>query len=274
MRALVLFLAALGVVASPLTAGPRDVAIHVTRLGGDRGSAQPYVDRLLRHLEKLTGWPAGSATGAFVVSKKEALAYLASAQPGFGMLEPAVYFELRRSHALTPLLQVESADLVSPRLNVVVKDPALATLADLKGKRLWTTLGDSPRYLQAVVLEGKLDLAGVQLKAVGQALKGVRGVLRGDCDATVLDDDQLAKARGMTGGAELRVLVSSPALPAIPLVAIGAALSDADRAALVKALTGLCGSADGAAICKEMHIGRFVPVDTATFTAAQSRYGD
>ena len=237
MRARVLFPVLLTLLASSALAGPHDVAIHVTRLGGDRGSAQPYVDRLLRRLEALTGWAAGSSTGAFVVGRKEALAYLQQAQPGFGMLEPAVYFELRKSHDLTPLVQVESPDLVSPRLHVVVKDPALKTLADLNGKRLWSTLGDGPRYLANVVLEGKLDLTGVQLKAIGQALKGVRGVLRGDCEATTLDDDQLEKARAMTGGADLRVLATSPALPAIPVVAFGKALSDADRAALVKALT-------------------------------------
>jgi ABC-type phosphate/phosphonate transport system substrate-binding protein len=274
MRLRTLVTAALLLASTALSAGPHDVAIHVTRLGGDRGSAQPYVDRLLRRLEGLTGWAAGSMKGAFVVSKKEALAYLAQAQPGFGMLEPALYFELRKSHALTPLLQVESVDLVSPKLHVVVKDAGLKTLADLAGKRLWTTLGDHPRYLQAVVLEGKLDLAGVQVKPLGQALKGLRGVLRGDCDATVLDDDQLAKARQMTGGADLRVLASSPALPSIPLVAFGGALSEAEKAALVKALSGLCGTPEGAAVCKEMHIGRFVPVDAATFSRAQAAYGE
>ncbi len=255
-------------------AGPRDVAIHVTRLGGDRGSAQPYVDRLLRRLETLAGWPANASTGAFVASKKEALAFIGQAKPGFGMLEPGVYLEQRKALELTPLAQVESSELVSPRVHVVVKDPALKTLADLKGKRLWTTLGDSPRYLGAVVLEGKLDLAGVQLKAIGQALKGVRGVLRGDCDATTLDDDQLAKAREMTGGADLRVLATSPDLPAIPVVAFGKALPEADRAALVKALLALCDGAEGAAICKEMHIGRFVPVDAAALSRAESRYGE
>jgi len=274
MRLRTLSVLALTLASTALMAGPRDVAIHVTRLGGDRGSAQPYVDRLLRHLEKLTGWPAASTSGAFTVSKKEALAFLDQAQPGYALLEPALYFELRKARDLTPLGQVESADLVSPRLNVVVKDPALKTLADLKGKRLWTTLGDTPRYLSAVVLEGRLDLAGVQVKALGQALKGVRGVLRGDCDATTLDDDQLAKAREMTGGADLRVLATSPALPAIPVVAVGKALPEADRAALVKALLGLCGTAEGAAICKEMHIGRFVPVDAAAFSRAQALWGE
>lgn len=274
MRARILVTLAFLLASTTLAAAPHDVAIHVTRLGGDRGSAQPYVDRLLRHLEGLTGWAAGSAKGAFVVSKKEALAWIGQAQPGFGMLEPALYFELRKSHDLVPLVQIESADLVSSRLHVVAKDPALKTLADLKGKRLWSTLGDSPRYLANVVLEGKLDLAGVQLKPIGQALKGVRGVLRGDCDATLLDDDQLEKARAMTGGADLRVLASSPALPAIPVVAFGKGLSDPERAALTKALQGLCDTAAGAAICKEMHIGRVVPVDAAAFQAAGARLGE
>ncbi len=259
--------------ASAAWAGPRDIATYVTRLGGDSATAQPYIDKFLRYVETATGWPAASMKGSFLTSKKEALDYIAGAKPGIGMLEPQLYFELRKSQGLTPILQVESAELNSPRLNVVVKDPAIKGLADLKGKRLWTMLADYPRYLSKVVLGGQADAADFTLKQIGQALKGVRAVLRGDCDATVLDDEQLAKAKEITGGGDLRALYTSAALPPIVVVQFGSG-AGVDKDALVKALTGMCGSGTGAAICKEMHIGRFVPVNAAIFGDAQGRYGE
>jgi len=256
-------------------AGPRDIAIHVTRLGGDAASAQPYVDRFLRYVERAAGWEAGSMKGRFLVTKREATEYIAAAQPGIGMLEAPLFFELRAKHELQPVLQVESAELNTKTLHVVVKDPAIQDLAALKGRKVWTTLAEYPAYLSKVVLDGKADAAADwKLKPIGQALRGVRGVLRGDCDATLLDDEQLAKAKEITGGADLRAIYTSPALPPIPVVTFGSVLPAADRDALVQALQAMCDTPDGGAICREMHIGRLVPVDEAVFTAARTRLGD
>lgn len=261
--------------AAHASAGPRDAAISVTRIGGDSAAAQPYIEKFLRHLETAAGWPAGSAKGSFLVSRKEAAAYIASAKPGFGMMDPPLYFELRKGQKIEPILQVEDKDLHSKKLHLVVKDPAFKKLNDLKGKRLWTTLADYPTYLSKVVLGGQVDAADhFDLKQVGQALKGVRSVLRGDCEATLLDDEQLAKAQEIAGGKELRAIHTSPALPPIPVVVFGDGLPAPDRAALVKALVEMCGTANGGAICKEMHIVRFVPLNQAIFGDAAKRFGD
>lgn len=256
-------------------AGPRDAAISVNRIGGDSAAAQPYIEKFLRYLETAAGWPAGSSNGAFLVTRKEAAAYIAASAPGFGMMDPPLYFELRKSSRLTPILQVEDKDLHSDRLHVVVKNPAYKTIADLKGKRLWTTLADYPTYLSKVVLGGQVDAAShFDLRQIGQALKGVRSVLRGDCEATVLDDEQLAKAREITGGKDLRSIHTSPSLPPVPLVVFGDALSAPDRAALAKALTAMCGTDKGGAICREMHIVKFVPANQAIYDETAKRFGD
>ncbi len=261
--------------AVPASAGPKDIAIHVTRLGGDSASAQPFVDRFLRYIEGKTGWTTGSTKGSFLVNRKEATAFVTGTKPGIGMMDPPLYFEMRKTWNLQPILQVESAELVSPRMHVVVKDPAIRTLSDLAGKRLWTLLADYPAYLSKVVLDGQVDASShFVLKQVGQALRGAKAVLRGDCEATILDDEQLAKAKEITGGQDLRAIYSSPALPAIPVVLFGTDLPPADRDALVKALKPMCGTPDGGAVCREMHIGRFVPVDAATFDAALGRFGN
>jgi hypothetical protein len=270
----VALLTALSLAAPAALAGPRDIAIHVTRIGGDGASAQPFVDRFLRVVEKAVGWPAASMKGAFLASRKEAQAYVDGSKPGIGIVDPPLYFEQRAAWNLVAIGQIESKELVSPRLNVVVKDPALKTLADLKGKRLWTPLADFPRYLSKVVLDGALDASAVNLKPVGQALKGVRGVLRGDCDATILDDDQLASAKQISGGADLRVIHASKPLPAPPVVLFGTTLPAADRDALLKALGGVCATPEGAAVCTEMHIGRFAPLDKAVLEDARKRFGD
>jgi ABC-type phosphate/phosphonate transport system substrate-binding protein len=259
--------------AAAAVAAPKDIVIYVTRLGGDSVSAQPYVDKFLRYIETEAGWPAGSLSGTFTSSRKEALDYISSVNPGIGIMEPPLYFDLLSAGKVTAILQVESRDLVTKKLNVVVKDPAIKTLADLKGKRVWTTLSDYPRYLSRVVLCGEADAdTAFILKQIGQGLKGVRGVLRGECEATLLDDEQLASAASVDGGKELRAIYTSPALPPIPVVLFGKQLSDADRATLVRVLKSMCGSAKGKEICAEMHMGNLVPLDSAVFKNATSLY--
>jgi ABC-type phosphate/phosphonate transport system substrate-binding protein len=253
---------------------PRDVAIHVTRLGGNTTLAQPYVDSFLRYVESATGWTPYSMTGSFQISKTGAIAYVAKAKPGIGIIEPPLYFENRHAWQLQPILQTESKKLVSDRLHVVVKDPAIRVLTDLKGKRLWTTLAEHPKYLSRIVLNGQADAAGLFiLRRVDSAMKGARSVLRGDCEATILDDEQLTKAKKIQGGRNLRVIYDSPPLPALPVVAFGTVLSAQERAMLTKVLLEMCGSSKGAGICKKMRIGRFAPLDTALFADLQKRYG-
>ncbi len=253
-------------------AGPSDFAIYTLRLGGEPESAQPYIDRMAAEIEKSMGWAKGSAKGRFLTSRKEVLAFIDAQKPGFGILEPWLYFELRQSQKLELVVQVDSPDLNSPKLHVVVKDPAWKTLADLKDKRLWTHLADVPGYLGQVVLDGKQPAQShFQLKQVGSAIKAARAVLRGEADAALLDDEQLAMAQKLEGGSALRTLYSSLPQPPVVVVAFGASLPESKQKDLRKALSGLCAGA-GAATCKEMHISKFVPPDAKLFQDAQRRF--
>lgn len=258
---------------APATAGPRDFAVYATRLGGDPDAAQPYLAKFMAYLETEAGWPKGSAKAAFLTSRKEATAFIDSTNPGLGFIEPALYLELRKSHGLELLAQIDSRDLNYDRLNVVVKDPALKSIGDLKGKRLATLLDDSTRFLSKVVLDGQADADKFfQLKHVGQPMKGARALLRGDVDATLLDTQQLEAAKKLDGGDALRAVFSSRPLPPLPVVAFSKAVRPEERKRVTKVLLEMCASPKGADICKEMLITKIVPVNAALFQDAQKRY--
>lgn len=256
----------------PAEAGGRDFIVFTTRMGSDTETAQPYIDRFATHLEGLTGWSKSSLKGRFTPSKKEALAYIESQKPGFGVLEPSLYLELRKSHKLTAIADVNGPDLNSPQLHVVVKDAAVKSLDDLKGKKVWTHLADVPAFLGQVVLDGKESPdKRFALKQVSGAMKAARAVLRGEADAAILDDEQLAAAKKMEGGAALRSVFDSATLPPVVAVVFGGTPA-ADQTVLTKSLLALCTAKDGAAICKEMHIHNFTPPNPAVWSATQKRY--
>ncbi len=211
-------------------AGPKDFAIYTTRLGGDSEQAQPYVDKLSGYIEEGTGWAKGSTKGTFLPSKKEAIAFLDSKQPGFGMMEPALYFELRKDRNLHPIAQVDSADLNTPKLHVVVKNPAFKSLDDLKDKKVWTQLADSPRFLgkeevfripvlgRLVTATGQIPVyreSGDAARAFSAAVEGVR---EGECvaiypEATLTRDPDLWPMVGKTGAARVALTTGCPVVP-------------------------------------------------------------
>lgn len=259
--------------AAPAAAGPHDFVAYVTRLGGDSDVAQPYIAKFTKHIEATMGWPAGTATGKFFSNRKESLDFIDKQKPGFGLMEPGLYAELRKQHSLEPLAQVVSADLNTGRLVLVVKDPNIKALQDLKGKRLFTQLADMPRYLSKIVFDGKVDAATFfTLKPTRQAMRGVYAVVRGDAEAALLDEGQFEAAKRVEGGATLRALQVSSPLPPLPLVAFGKAMDGKERAKLAQVLLTLCGTPTGGEVCKEMHITRFAPVDGAVFKALQTEY--
>lgn len=254
-------------------AGPKDFIIYTPGLGGDAEQAKPYIDKFAQFIDGALGWPKGSAKGTFLSSRKEAVAALDAAKPGFGVMEASLYLEIRAAHKAEVLAQVDSDELNSPRLHVVVKNPAYKSLADLAGKKLWTTLADSPKYLGNVVLDGKGSAeTRFALKSVGVFSKGVRAVLRGEADATLVNDQQLEAAKKMEGGGELRSIYDSPALPNLVVVTLDGSLPAPQAQKLEKTLLSMCSEASGADICKEMHIRKFVAKNAAVLSAAQKQF--
>lgn len=269
----VALLAALSIPGAVQAAAPHDFSIYAIRMGGDSAQAKPYIDRFARHLESTTGWPASSVSGGFYVTRKEALAAIEQQKPGWAVVEPSLYLELRKSHKAVAIAQVVSSDLNTPQLQVVAKDPAIKSLADLSGKRVWTQLADAGKYLSNVVFDGKgAAETRFQLKQVGAVTKGIRAVIRGEADATLVDPDQLTEAKKMEGGADLRVIYTSPALPGLLVVAFPAILPDAEQKKLTKTLFGMCATPQGGPICKEMRIQKFEATNPSLLSSTEKRY--
>lgn len=267
-----LLLAGLGLSGAPALAGSRDFVVEHS-LGGSTEQAAPYLDRFLRYAEIVLGWPAGAAAGEFFPDRQGAIQYIEHQRPGFGMVDPELWLELRKKDRLEVVATILGRNQRLGHLSVVVKDPALKTLADLKGKRLMSNHLGTPRFLSKVVFDGKLDAAGYfRLLPTPSPLKGLRAVDRGEAEATLLDDDQLEHMRSLEFGSALRVVFTSAALPPMAVVAFGRNTKPAERQAFAKMLFAMCSDAKGAEVCKALLITSFAPPDQAVYQEAVRRY--
>jgi ABC-type phosphate/phosphonate transport system substrate-binding protein len=240
--------------------------------GATAQNAQPYIDQLLRQIEALAGWAPNSAKGVWVDDEKGAEKAIAELKPGYAILDPEVFLALHKKFGLEPIASVKGQTFNKGHYSIVTKNPAIKTLADLKGKKVSSNHFSSPRYISRVALEGKVDIEKdwVLEKALSPS-KPIKAVINGSADAALIDDEQLAKMKDIEGGEELKAVWTSPALPPTPVVAFGNT-KPADRKKMGEVLQKVCSDAKGKAICDSMFIDRFVPVEKAVFEGAAKKY--
>jgi ABC-type phosphate/phosphonate transport system substrate-binding protein len=254
-------------------AGPHDFVAQHSGVGGTTQAAAPYLQTFLTYAEGKLKWSAGSAHGSFFPDADGAIQYIETQKPGFGMMDPELYLELRKKEALEVLVTVHGANEALRHYSVVVADPAYKTLEDLQGKTLVSNHLQSERYLSDVVFGGKIDAAKhFKLEKTGSPLKGLKAIDRGEAAATLVDDEQLAHMTTLPFADKLRVIYTSPALPPMPFVAFGKNSKPEDRAAVKKLLLEMCGDPKGAQVCDSLQIKKFSPPDKAAYDEAIRRF--
>jgi ABC-type phosphate/phosphonate transport system substrate-binding protein len=252
-------------------AGGRDFIAEHAGAGANAENAQPYIDQFLRLTETMTGWPANSAKGAWVDDEKAAEKAIAERKPGFAILDPEVFLELRKREALEPIAEVKGKTFNKGHYSLVVKDTAFKSLADLKGKKLISNHLTSAKYVSKVAFDGKIDVdKEFTVVKTAQPSKPLKAVTRGEADAALIDDEQLAQMKELAP--DLKVIWTSPALPPTPVVAFTKNSTPADRVAFAKALPKLCEDPKGKPVCESMFIDKFAPADKAAFAEAAKKY--
>jgi ABC-type phosphate/phosphonate transport system substrate-binding protein len=254
-------------------AGEHDFVAEHAGAGASAQTAQPYIEQLLRQVETLAGWPANSAKGVWADDEKAAEKAIGELKPGYAILDPEVFLALNKRHALQPIAAVKGATFNKGHYSVVTKDPAIKTLADLKGKKVSSNHFASPKYVSRVAFDGKVDIEKdwVLQKAIAPS-KPLRAVINGTAEAALIDDEQLAKMKELEGGAELKVVFTSSPLPPTPLCAFEKSTTAADRKKMAEVMQKVCSDAKGKAICDSMFIDKFAPVDKAVFNDAIKKY--
>lgn len=254
-------------------AGPRDFIVEAAGAGGDKEAAAPYLDAFLRYIETAAGWPPKSAHGEFAPEPADAIKFIETKKPGFGMFDPDLFLELRKKHDLVVIATVEGTRQAGGHMVIVAKDPALKSLDDLKGKKLASNHLQSHKFLSKIVFDGKLDVARhFTLQPESSMIKSLKKVNKGEADAALVTDDELAAVKSGVGAGLRVVWTSSGKLPPTPVVVFNKVASEQDREAFVKALTRMCEDPKGAAVCQQLDIKKFAPPEKAAYDEAVRRY--
>ncbi len=225
-------------------AGPRDVVVCYPGEAGTTKAAEPTMAELARAVERAGGLPASSLTFTYFPDEASCRKFIEEKKPGFAILSPDLYLELKKERPLHLLAQSEQKVPNDPKGRtalryhlLVKKDGPIGSLADLEGKPITTPHASDELYAARVLLGGKLDDPRFD---PAQALAAIKGVLKGDRTAVLLDDFLVESLPAVKGAKEgLREVYVSAPVPTAPVVAIGDVAPGADREAVKKGFLGL-----------------------------------
>ena len=252
-------------------AASNDFIVENTTSGATPETAKPYLDQFAAYAQpRLPGWKP--LTFSFFTDRKSADAYVDQTPPGFAMMDLDMYLDRQVKDQLIVLASVLGDSISRGHLHILVKDPSIKTIDDLKGKTIATSHVQSAKFLSNVVFQGKYDPNAFKLVSVPAGLRGMKAVDRDEAQATIVDDAQLAQLKS-TPYASLRKIYSSPALPPTPFVAFGKVTKPEERLAVQKMLYGMCSDSKGAEVCKSLMIKKFEKPSDALYRDTAKRYG-
>lgn len=261
---------AAALVAGSALAGERDMLMVLPGFPGTSAQAQPYIEKMLRHLEGRLGWPAGSMTGRYLPDGVQGAKELESAAPGLALVDPSVYAGRHAALGMKVIAKVEVGGRGEEVYSVVVRKGGPASLGDLKGKAVAGAVVHDPKYVANVIMGGALAAGDLRCVPEKRPLKALRDVARGAVDAAVVDRSVIEHLAELDFAAELEVLHASKPVPAPAVVVMGAGLPHAS--AIAGVLVGLCGRPDGAELCKTLTLTAIRAASDADYAPLLKRY--
>ncbi|MFH2010588.1 MAG: PhnD/SsuA/transferrin family substrate-binding protein [bacterium] len=247
-------------------AGSRNLLICIPGSPGTSATAQTYMAPFYRRIESLATWQVGSLQGSYQPTYSGCLSKINSWQPGFAVMSQGVYLEHRKALRLNVIGSLQMFAGAGKQLYLVVKKGSFKTVADLQGKRLTSNHLEETKFLNKVMFGGKIDVTRhFLLKQVSQTTKGMRDVVRGRADATIINDDELRTMNGRSWRNTLQIIHKSPRLPGAVLVAFGKWASRVDLAQMKKVARTMCAGPGGRKLCRASGIQSAGAATQATY---------
>ena len=254
----------------PALAGERDMLLVLPGFPGTSAQAQPYIDKMLRHIEGELGWPAGSMEGRYLSDAADGVAALESDAPGLALVDPSVYAGEHRARGMKVIAKVEVDGRGAQTYSVIVREGGPGAVAELAGKRISGAVTHDPRYVANVILDGKVAPGDLELDVEARPLRSLRAVVRGKADAAIVDQSVVEHLPELPFAAQAEVLHTAEPVPAPAVVVMGAGAKNAG--AIRGALVGLCGRPDGAELCKTLTLTAIRAATNKDYKALLARY--
>lgn len=234
------------------SAGEKDMLLCLPGFPGTTTQAQPFVDKVLRHLETKLSWPAGSMKGTYLPDGDGVFEHLDQEKPGIALLDPSVYAREHSKRKMKVIAKVEVNGRGEETYAVITRKDGPKSLADLAGKKIEGVIVHDPKYIFNVLFDRAIPLEKLHLQIEKRPLKALRDVVRGLADAAIIDRSVRDHLSELPFASEIQIIFESKPVPAPAVVVMGDGLIHAAKFAEV--LVGMCSRPDGQELCATLTI--------------------
>jgi ABC-type phosphate/phosphonate transport system substrate-binding protein len=230
---------------------------------------------LVRRLETVGGWPAGSLRGKAFTHPREALAYIRANKVPFAILPPHQLVEGRKELKLEILgraVGVEGSKTGYWGVALAGKRP-YAHIEEAPGLRLAVTEAYDEQWLR-VLLEGNVSAPAQHFKLVEVATgaEALAAVLARKADVAMLyQSDFVPLKPRLADGGDLAWVYASGTYPPPAIVAVNRFATAADKKRMTAAIKEVC-KGEGAEPCGRMGILYVEPGRADTYDVVIQKY--
>lgn len=262
---------------SAAVAGPRDLLVFYPGAPGSPEDAASVMSEFGAYLAKAAGWPAGSLKVSFENDLQLGLGAIQRDKPGFALVGLPVYLAQAGKLKLKLVAQSLPAGRKTDGYYILGrKADGPADLKAAKGLKLISNLLYDKTFISRAVLGGMNVEENFKLKEVSSGLRAIKAVAGEEkkADLMLLDQHQHDSLGTLDESKLLKQVHRSPDLPTAPLVALEGVATDADIAALKKALLGMGGDKSTEALRETMTLTGFAEPDAAAYEAVRKLFDE
>ena len=263
-----------GVLTRPAAAAPRELVIAHENLVEAGEHLPANLDRLLRRIEEVTGWPRRSLKGKAIVRPAEALAYIKKNRAGFAIVPVHQYVEGRQALKLELLGRAVGAEGTQLYFAGIARRPKNFTLGTSPGIKVAGPEVHDLAWLSIIADETITAERPAKLVEVPSSQAALQALLDKQVDVAIVSHSMwqaLGKRAEPDGGGDLEYVFASPRLPPSAVVAVGKHASTADRNKLAAALDRIC-KESGGEICARMGLYYIQSGETQAFERVVAAY--
>ena len=256
---------------NPLSAlAAADAPIIVCYPGGpvNAKEANAAMGSMLRVVERVGQWPAGSLNSIFTAKADECRTLMDDKNPKFVITSLGIFLEQRDKHHLVPLVQPTIKGRTSEQYRVVAQQGKYGSITELKGKTLGGTVLDEPDFIGKIVFAGKYKPdTYFQLQPTNQAIRALRSLDKGELDAVMLNEQQYNGLASLNLKTPIEAVFTSEEIPLMGMVADSKLSTPEERTRLGNALAGMCSDAEGKKLCELFGVDTFAVVEPSQYDA-------
>ena len=256
--------------ASLALAAPKELLLCLPGFPGSQAQAQPFVDKMLRHLEAKLKWRPLSLRGIYIPDGDLAVRQLRVKQPEIALVGPSIFVGEQKKLGMKVIAKIEVNGRSEEVYSVITRKDGPSTINDLMGKKVEGAVVHNEKYVYNVLFDRQLKSGQLTLESQKRPLKSLRNVVRKKSDAAIVDQSVVDHLGELPFANELQVIYVTKPVPSALVVVMGQGKKQAVK--LKSMLVGMCRQPDGKQLCQTLTISAIKASSNAGTKKLLTRY--